>query len=364
MDVLGRGLASGGLAAVRILSDGRAMTPTRQPACPKRMVFGPCGGVRSDLSCEMATHRCPFTEQPVVSWPEPEPASVSAGSGASALLAAIGSGPVVLTDLTLPAFDATAVTRITELLTGSCDALLVGEHQNRPDFPPTLMAALIGQAGGTAWLTLTCRDRNRLVLEQELVGLRVAGADGVLCVTGDGRAEGVRPGVTQVFDLDGTRLAALAASLQLAVAVPEAPQAPPRRLRPRRLLQKQHAGARLAVLNSVGSAAALADFVTAARAAGVTLPLIAGVAVYTDERSARVLQNFPGLQLDPAQIARVLGSADPVAAGIEAAVEEAGRVLAIDGVAGVNLSGLASSRDEIYAAEVKAEIGRRIRSPA
>ncbi|MEO7262939.1 MAG: methylenetetrahydrofolate reductase [Jatrophihabitantaceae bacterium] len=323
------------------------------------MVFGPCGGVRADLSCEMAEHRCPFTERSAApDWTE----SALEDRPASALLRATRSGPVVVTDLTLPAYDADAVALITGVLAGSCDALLVGEHQNRPDFPPTLMAALIRQAGGVGWLTLTCRDRNRLVLEQELIGVRIAGADGVLCVTGDGRAEGVRPGVTQVFDLDGTRLAGLAATLGLSVAVAEAPDAPPRALRPARLLQKQRAGAQVAFLNHAANVAKLAGFVRDCRDAGVGIPLIAGVAVYTDPRSAQVLQNFPGLQLDPEPVARVLAAADPVAAGIEAAVAEAGQLLGIEGVMGVNLSGLASSRGELYAAEVKAEIGRRIRS--
>jgi methylenetetrahydrofolate reductase (NADPH) len=338
---------------------GLAVLLTREPGCPKHMVFGPCGGVRADLSCEMGSHRCPFTERPAPAWPDP-PSHRQPSE--SRLLQAARSGPVVVTDLTLPAYDAGAVTRITGVLAGSCDALLVGEHQNRPDFPPTLMAALIRQAGGVGWLTLTCRDRNRLVLEQELVGLRIAGADGVLCVTGDGRAEGVRPGVTQVFDLDGTRLAGLAASQGLAVAVAEAPDAPPQQLRPARLLNKQRAGARLAFLNHAGTASGLADFVRAARDAGVTLPLIAGVAVYTDARSAQVLQNFPGLHLDPEPVARVLAAADPVAAGIEAAVAEARQLLAIEGIVGVNLSGLASSRGEVAAAEIKAEVGHRIRS--
>lgn len=322
------------------------------------MVFGPCGGVRPDLSCEMGPHRCPFTERSVVTWPGAGESPVAASS----LLDALRRGPVVLTDLTLPAFDRTAVATITAILGGACDALLVGEHQNRPDFPPTLMAALIREAGGVPWLTLTCRDRNRLVLEQELAGLLVAGADGVLCVTGDGRAPGVRPDVTQVFDLDGTRLAALAATSGLAVAVPEAPHAPPRALRPERLLQKQRAGAHLAVLNHVGTPAELARFVAAARALEVTLPIIAGVAVYTDERSARVLQNFPGLELDAGSVEQVLAAADPLTAGIDAAVAEARELLAIDGVAGVNLSGLASAQGETAASEIKAEIGRRIRS--
>ena len=100
---------------------------------------------------------------------------------------------------------------IVDVLAPTCDAVLVGEHQNRPDLPPTLMAALIKERGVRPWITLTCRDRNRVVLEQELHGLAALGGVGVFCATGDGRAPGVRDEVTQVFDIDGTRLAGMAA---------------------------------------------------------------------------------------------------------------------------------------------------------
>ena len=321
------------------------------------MEYGPCGGVRDDLSCEMAPRPCPFAVTgDVVAWTgEPPPPAPR-----SALLAGARSRPVVLTDLTVRPFDPAGVAAVVGELAGSCDALLVGEHQGRPDFPPTVLAELIRDAGGSPWITLSCRDRNRVVLEQDLAGLAHVGVAGVLCVTGDGRAPGVRAGVTQVFDIDGTRLAALAAAAGLVVAVPEAPDAPPRPLRPGRLREKQRAGAHLAVLNHVGSGARLAAFAGAARAAGVTLPLIAGVAVYTDERSAAVLQRFPGLELDPERVAAVLRAPDPVAAGTAAAVAEARELLDVEGVVGVNLSGLASARGEVFAAGIKAAVGREI----
>ena len=190
------------------------------------------------------------------------------------------------------------------MLAPTCDAVLVGEHQNRPDLPPTLMAALIKERGVRPWITLTCRDRNRVVLEQELQGLAALGGVGVFCATGDGRAPGVRDEVTQVFDIDGTRLAGMAAHNGLPVGVPEAPDAPPRHLRPGRLLAKQEAGAQVVVLNHVGTVERLAAFVAEARAIGVRLPFVAGVAVYTDERSAAVLLRFPGLGLDAERVAR------------------------------------------------------------
>ncbi len=323
-----------------------------EPGCPKRMVYGPCGGVRADHSCELGDRRCPFATRPPVVW--------SAGPVAAAPVRV----PLVLTDLTVRPYDPASVRRVVGILAPVSDGLLVGEHHNRPDLPPTLFATEVLAAGGRPWTTLTCRDRNRIGLEQELVGLRAVGVDGVLCVTGDARGQGVRPDVTQVFDLDGTRLAALAASLGLPVAVPEAPDAPPTVLRPERVAQKQRAGAGVCVLNHVATPDRVARFVAAARAAGATLPFVAGVAVYTDERSARVLERFPGLAMDPAAIAAVLGSPDPYTAGIDAAVAEARALLAVPGVAGVNLSGIASGRGEDAAAEVKATIAARIRETA
>lgn len=324
------------------------------------MHYGPCGGVRADLSCELGDRPCPFAGAPLPDWtgavPPPAPPPVPDG-----LLARAATRPVVLTDLTVVPYSPRSVRRVVGLLAASSDALLVGEHQNRPDLPPTLFAVEVLAAGGRPWTTLSCRDRNRVVLEQELRGLAAMGAEGVLCVTGDVRAPGVRGDVTQVFDLDGTRLAALAAATGLVASVPEAPEAPPVALRPARVAQKQRAGARLCVLNHVRSPETVGRFVADARRAGATLPFVAGVAVYTDERSARVLQAFPGLNLDDTAVDAVLRAPDPVAAGIAAAVAEARALLAIPGVVGVNLSGLASGRGEEAGAEVKAAVAEEIR---
>ncbi len=214
--------------------------------CPKKMIYGPCGGVRSDGECEMQSAPCVFDSTPT--WEPMYPQG-------TAMPDAAVTAPLVLTDLSVPAADAAALDAVARTVAPSCDAVLVGDHQDRADFPPTLLARLIADAGASPWVTLACRDRNRYGLEQELNGLAHDGLATVLCVTGDGRAFDVRPEVPQVFDLDGTRLAALAASMGLPVAVAETPTAPPVHLRPRRLVQKQRAGAGIAVLNHVRSIA-------------------------------------------------------------------------------------------------------------
>jgi methylenetetrahydrofolate reductase (NADPH) len=328
----------------------QAVHEAPRAGCPKRMQHGPCGGVRHDGRCEMADSACVFVAREA--WP----------AAPEEVRATPVEAPLVLTDLSTPPADAATLTRVVEVLAPTCDAVLVGDHQDRPDYPPSTLARLVAAAGGTPWVTLACRDRNRISLEQELRALALDGVATVLCVTGDGRAYDVRPDVTQVFDLDGTRLAALAAGLGLPVAVPETPTAPPVELRPRRLVHKQRAGAGAAVLNHVPRVDDVRAFVAAARALGLTIPVVASVPLFTDARSAAVLSALPGLEIDPDRVEAVVTADDPVAAGIAVAVREATALLGVDGVAGVNLSGLASARGVREAAEIQAETGRAVRT--
>lgn len=328
-----------------------------EPGCPKRMVYGPCGGVRPGGGCEVDDRSCPFVDRDTVRWAGPQPSTPAPAFGA-----ALGVvGPVIVTDLRVRPFDGRSIASVTRRLSASADAVLVGEHHVRPDFPPTMMARLVREAGGTPWVTLTCRDRNRVVLEAELAALGEVGAAGVHCVTGDSRARSVRDDATQVFDLDGTRLTALAAEAGLCPSVAATPAAPPTTRRPARLLEKQRAGAAACFVNHAGGSRPVADFVAAARRLGVTIPFIPCVAVITDLESLVVLERFPGLVIDPEVRRSVLQAGDGREAGITAAVEEALRMLAIEGVVGVNLSGSATAGPEEESAAIMDDVAARIR---
>jgi len=339
----------GDVAGVRPLTDPQGPEHTGT-LCPKHMVNGPCGGVRPDLTCEVdGTLRCPFVDGPLVRW-----------GGPTGLAPPPPRVPRVMTDLRVPAYDVEGIRRVAAVLGLAVDAILVGEHQNRPDFPPAFVAALLLEQGATPWPVLTCRDRNRVALDAELAALASLAVAGVHCVTGDAPPPTAGRGAA-VFDVDGMHLTAMAAARGLQVSVAATPAAPPAALRPQRLVEKQRAGASVVIVNHAGGPAAVSRFVAAARAAGCRLPFVACVPIFTDAASATVISRFPGVVLDGAEVAAVLGAPDPEAAGIEAAAAQAAALLRDGVVAGVDLSGSASAGDELRSAAILAATARRVR---
>ena len=236
------------------------------------------------------------------------------------------TAPLILTDFTSEPYSAPGLTSVAAALRASCDAVLVGEHENRPGLPARPARVAAARGGGAAMDDAGLPGPEPDRPGAGTAGLRHLGVDAVLCVTGDARAYDVRPDVTQVFDLDGPRLAALAAAIGLPAAVPETPGSPPRHQRAFRLVQKQRAGRRGRGPQS-RRAGTVAAFMAAAARAGVTIPVIAAVAVFTDAPSAAVLSGLPGLELDPRAVRAVLDAPDPVAAGITAAAREAQALL-------------------------------------
>ena len=72
-------------------------------------------------------------------------------------------------------------------------------------------------AGLTPILQLTCRDRNRIALQSELLGAAALGIDNILCLTGDHTKMGDHPGAKPVFDLDSVSLLHTACQLEKGV---------------------------------------------------------------------------------------------------------------------------------------------------
>ncbi len=333
-------------------------------ACPKRMTYGPCGGVRPDGECEIGGLSCPFVPDDVPDWAgsTPDPAAGRAPNpSARRLRAALARGNAVVADLPARTLDRESLRACVAAL-GDADAVLLGDTpRHRVQFPPAYRAALVQAAGATPWVGLNARDRNRVALEGELAALAELEVGAVHCVTGDHPASGDRPDASAVFDLDSTRLAALASGRGLIVSVAESPAAPPRTRRPARLLTKQHGGAEVCIVNFCGGPDAVSAFAGAVRALCGTTALLACVAVVCDAGSAAQLAAFRESGVDPGLSERILAAPDPRRAGIEAAVQAGLRLLDTGVLAGVNLSGGPADGEELAYAEALAEVAEALR---
>jgi methylenetetrahydrofolate reductase (NADPH) len=142
-------------------------------------------------------------------------------------------------------------------------ARLVRDHVDAVNIPDNTagvvhMAAwaasiLLAREGVDPIMHVTCRDRNRLALQSDLLGAAALGVRNVLCLTGDHMVHGDHPGAKPVFDLDSLQLLGLADVLrhgrylsgreikpapELFLGATENPFAPPYDFRPLRLQKK------------------------------------------------------------------------------------------------------------------------------
>jgi methylenetetrahydrofolate reductase (NADPH) len=93
------------------------------------------------------------------------------------------------------------------LLKGHFDAYNVTDNQRAiMRLSPVACSLLLLQQGLDPVLQLTCRDRNRLALQSELLGAQMIGARNVLALTGDYITAGDHPQAKPVFDLDSVQL--------------------------------------------------------------------------------------------------------------------------------------------------------------
>ena len=102
-----------------------------------------------------------------------------------------------------------------ELLKDKVDAMNVTDHQSSVmRFPSLGGALLVKEMGGEPILQMTCRDRNRMALQADLLFASQRGINNVLCLTGDAVMFGDHKGAKGVFDLDSSQLLAAIGRLE------------------------------------------------------------------------------------------------------------------------------------------------------
>ncbi|MDP2659906.1 MAG: methylenetetrahydrofolate reductase [Dehalococcoidia bacterium] len=111
--------------------------------------------------------------------------------------------------------DVTSVLEDAEVLWGQVDAINVTDQQSAVMRLGSLAVChILAEKGKEPVFQLTCRDRNRIALQSDLLSAYVMGVENVLCLTGDYVTLGDHPQAKAVFDLDAVSLLDAASRLQ------------------------------------------------------------------------------------------------------------------------------------------------------
>ena len=130
---------------------------------------------------------------------------------------ALKSGKFVVTAEIGPAkgVDVTEFLENAELLRGRVDAVNITDQQSAVMRLGSLAGCrLLKEKGGEPVFQMTCRDRNRIALQSDLLNAYVFGIENVLCLTGDYVTLGDHPQAKPVFDLDSVSLLQAARELE------------------------------------------------------------------------------------------------------------------------------------------------------
>ncbi len=200
--------------------------------------------------------------------------------------------------------------------------------------PLALAGLLVGQ-GHEPILQLTCRDRNRLALQSDLLGAAALGVENLLLLSGDHARFGDHPEARSVFDLDSVQLLQVVAGLtaghdmagrplssapHFCCGAAVSPAAEPFELMFGKFSKKAQAGAGFFQTQAVFDPRCLERFMAAARPLGV--PVLLGVLLVKSARMARFLnQHIPGVRVPEALVGRLEGAERPLDEGVAIARE-------------------------------------------
>jgi methylenetetrahydrofolate reductase (NADPH) len=106
--------------------------------------------------------------------------------------------------------DTTAMLKDASLIKGIVDAINVTDNQRAVmRMSPAAACCILQIKGFETIMHLTCRDRNRIALQSELLGASALGINNILAMSGDYPTKGDHAGAEPVYDMDSVQLLGL-----------------------------------------------------------------------------------------------------------------------------------------------------------
>ncbi|MFN3656026.1 MAG: methylenetetrahydrofolate reductase [Pseudolabrys sp.] len=242
-------------------------------------------------------------------------------------------------------------------LKGLADAVNVTDSAGaRPHMAAVAAAGILAAEGIEPILQFTCRDRNRIALQSELIAAAALGVRNLLILRGDDPSAGDQPDAKPVFDLDPRQLMDTARRLRDTGELPtgrkvggacpffiggaDNPIDPPPGWEPKGLAAKVAAGAQFAQTQFCMDAGVVRRYGArlAEHGLGDKIFMLIGVAPLRSAKSARWMkEKLFGTIIPDAIVDRMEAAADPVAEGVRICVETIAALADIAQVAGVHI---------------------------
>jgi methylenetetrahydrofolate reductase (NADPH) len=218
------------------------------------------------------------------------------------------------------------------------------------------VCAVLTRVGYSPIIQISCRDRNRIAVQGDVLGAAALGVCSVLCLSGDDVSVGDHPEAKPVFDLDSVSLLSTIRTLRdesrflsgrpldhaprLFMGASINPFAPPHANRVHQFAKKVAAGAQFVQSQYCFDIAMARDFMARSRDLGLTeqCHVLMGVGVLASAKTAKWLRSaIPGVHI-PDEIIRRLDQAEkPKAEGRAIAIQLMQQLAEIEGVSGVHL---------------------------
>ena len=218
------------------------------------------------------------------------------------------------------------------------------------------VCSLLTRLGYSMVMQISCRDRNRIAIQGEVLGAAAMGVANILCLTGDGVQAGDHPAAKPVFDLDAVSLISLVRRMRdescfesgRAISRPPRvlvggaanPFVPPFDFRADRLQKKIDAGMQFAQTQYCFDVPQLRRFMSRVRDRGLheRCFILVGVGPLASARAARwILAHVPGVHIPESTVDRLARARSPRMEGRRLCVETIQEIREIEGIAGVHV---------------------------
>lgn len=267
--------------------------------------------------------------------------------------------------------DGEVIRKKVQLLKGVCDAANITDNQTAIVRMSSIGAGtILVQEDLEPIIQMTCRDRNRLAIQSDLMGAYALGMRNVLCLTGDHQSFGNHPTAKNVHDLDSLQLTQMVAGMRdqrcfqcgdemkgaeprFFVGAAANPFGDPFEWRPYRLEKKVKAGADFIQTQLIFNIERFTEYMEKVRELGLheQTYILAGIGPLKSPGMARYMRDqVPGLDVPNTWVDRMTSATKGIDEqdkkarreawrheGIKIAIELIQQLQQIEGVAGVHI---------------------------